>query len=324
MLADGLRQRGHKVTVVSDSDSPFMDGMKYNKKFSLIDKTDDEKTESHIRLFLRYAFTNQVFIFLYGISFFPHNLDLPLLRLMGKTTIMWFVGCDIRHYIPQNEIYESTGERNLCNACRIKNECILEEKQKLVRKVEKYVTYIISGKMISQLLKRKYFVVYAPLDVENIRYNNVQNKIPKIVHAPTDRNMKGTKYIIDAVDKLKSEGYKFEFITFEKISNIAVREALSDADICVDQLFSMGNGVFANEAMAAGCAVLCGNLPEYSGRPLDLPIIHTRPENVYGNIKMLLEHPELRKELGEKGRKYVEKYHDRLKVSDTIIDIIMG
>ena len=37
---------------------------------------------------------------------------------------------------------------------------------------------------------------------------------------------------------------------------------------------------------------------------------------------MLLENPELRQELGEKGRKYVEKYHDSLKIADDFIKLI--
>jgi spore maturation protein CgeB len=39
------------------------------------------------------------------------------------------------------------------------------------------------------------------------------------------------------------------------------------------------------------------------------PILSTSPETLKENLKLLITNPELRKELGELGRKYVEKYH---------------
>jgi len=42
------------------------------------------------------------------------------------------------------------------------------------------------------------------------------------------------------------------------------------------------------------------------------------------NLKMLLENPKLRQELGEKGRKYVEKYHDARKIANQILRLLAG
>ena len=41
----------------------------------------------------------------------------------------------------------------------------------------------------------------------------------------------------------------------------------------------------------------------------EYPILSTSPETLKENLKLLITNPELRKELGELGRKYVEKYH---------------
>lgn len=116
----------------------------------------------------------------------------------------------------------------------------------------------------------------------------------------------------------------FEFHLFRSMSNIKVREALSAADIAVDQLFSTAGGMFAIESMAAGCAVLGGNIPEFAGYPRELPILHTDPDNIYQNLRMLLENPELRHDIGAKGRKYVEKYHDSRKIADDILRLLAG
>ena len=158
----------------------------------------------------------------------------------------------------------------------------------------------------------------------NIKCNNIPNPRPIVVHAPSDDEYKGTSYIVETVERLRIEGYDFKFCLLRNVSNIKLLETLSEADIVVDQLFETAPGGFAIESMAAGCAVLGGNVPEFSGFPPELPIIHTDPSNIYQNLKMLLEDPELRRELGEKGRKYVEKYHDPTKIANDIIELITG
>ena len=158
----------------------------------------------------------------------------------------------------------------------------------------------------------------------NIKCNNIPNPRPIVVHAPSDDEYKGTSYIVEAVERLRREGHDFEYCLFRNTDNIKVRKILSEADISVDQLFAFEPGGFALESMAAGCAVLGANVPEFSGFPNELPIIYIDPDNIYQNLKMLLEDPELRRELGEKGRKYVEKYHDPTKIANDIIELITG
>ena len=68
--------------------------------------------------------------------------------------------------------------------------------------------------------------------------------------------------------------------------------------------------------------MLGSSIPEFSGFSSELPTIHTDPDNIYQNLKMLLGNPELRREFGEKGRKYAEKNHDHRKISDDIIKLI--
>jgi len=46
--------------------------------------------------------------------------------------------------------------------------------------------------------------------------------------------------------------------------------------------------------------------------------------NIYHNLKLLLENPKLRQELGEKGRKYVEKYHDAREIANQILQLLAG
>lgn len=330
ILASALKERGINVTVVRTGTSPFSAGMKYDKVVDFQGLNKLQKIFKYLYYFLKFFLRHNAFIFLYGGSLLPYNLDLPILRLFHKMTIMWFMGDDIRHYESLAAAAKKAGIKHYMNYMseetlkkqREAGPKKLKRKKRMIRMVEKYVDYILSGPAYSQLLTRKYDTIYAPQDICNIRYNNIPNLRPVVVHAPSNDEYKGTSYVIEAVEQLRNEGYDFEFRLFRRTTNIKVRETLSDSDIAIDQLFAFGAGMFALEAMAAGCAVLGGNKPEFSGLPKELPIIHTNPDNIYQNLKMLLENPELRRELGEKGRQYVEQYHDSRKIASEFLKLL--
>ena len=329
LLAMGMREKGITVTAVADDIRPYNDNMEYDNVFQLPQKSKFARIRALAWFFVQNCFRHDAFVFLFGVSLLPYNLDLPILRLLGKRTLMWFLGSEIRHYESVQAAAERMGIDYI--VCGTKEgPQALERKLKLVRKVERYVDYVICGPSNAQLLSKHYLGeklsnrVYLPLDVSNIEYRNAANDPPLVVHAPSNRELKGTSYVLAAVEQLRKEGHEFRFRLLTNVSNAVVRKTLAGADIAVDQLFAAGPGMLALEAMAAGCAVLGGNIPEFSGYPQALPIIHTDPGNIYQNLKMLLENPELRRELGKKGRKYVEKYHDHRKVAGQVLQLLSG
>jgi len=330
VLASALRERGIMVTHAINQISPGRaeSGMEYDILLDFRDLGWLWKRLACIFYAVKFFLQHNTFIFLFGLSLLPYNLDLPILKLFHKKTIMWFVGSDIRHCEALESAAKKAGVKFYKSKDHGSGPKALKRKMRMIRRVERYVDYIITGPSIAQLLTRDYIgkemanKIYLPLDICNIRYSNISNSRPIVVHAPSDDEFKGTKYVLEAINRLKSEGYDFEFFLFRNMSNIKVRETLTRADIAVDQLFATGPGTFAIESMAAGCAVLGGNVPEFAGFPLELPIIHTDPDNIYENLKLLLVDPTLRQKLGEEGRKYVEKYHDHRKVADDILALL--
>jgi len=125
---------------------------------------------------------------------------------------------------------------------------------------------------------------------------------------------RGHKFTINNDPEFCLHLYEEEGENFvEKLPHHKVKDYLRNSDIVIDQLLMGWHGVFALEAMASGKPVLCyirEDLKKYSP---ELPILSTSPENIYGNLKLLIEKPNLRQELRRKGRKYVEKYHDSKK-----------
>jgi hypothetical protein len=330
-LANALREKGANVTVVKNCITPYQTGVSYDQTIQFDSQPALPRWFMKFNFFVKNFFGHDAFIFLFGKTLLSYNKDLPLLKLFRKKSLMWFLGSDIISYdaVAKEKEKKTGGLENNHVVLRKDDPEELQEKICMIRKVEKYVDYIIADPTIGHLLNRDYIGInhesgiHMPIDIINIRYNNIPNQVPIIIHAPTNEKKKGTKFITEALNQLEKEGYKFDFRLCKNMSNLQVRELLTAGDIAIDQLFSAAGGMFAIEAMAAGCAVLGGNVPALSGIS-DLPVLHTDIKNVYQNIRILLEKPDLRQELGRKGREYAEKYHDHTKIAGDIIKLFAG
>ena len=136
------------------------------------------------------------------------------------------------------------------------------------------------------------------------------------MHAPNHRGVKGTEFLIEAVEELREEGLKVDLNLLERIPNDQVMETLRSADILVEQLIAGGYALSGIEGMASGVAVLCNlDHPErivifrrYSFAQ-ECPILSTTPETIKQSLQILVTNPSLRRELGLAGRQYAEKYH---------------
>ena len=144
----------------------------------------------------------------------------------------------------------------------------------------------------------------------------------RVVHAPSRRVVKGTKYVLSAVEKLKSEGIPIELRLVEDTPHAEVRKLYEWADVLVDQLRIGWYGVLSVEVMALGKAVVCyirDDLKHYLPHPL--PLATANPENLYHVLKDLALNPEEVRSLGLRGRKYVEEFHNPEKVTATLLQI---
>lgn len=146
--------------------------------------------------------------------------------------------------------------------------------------------------------------------------NDGQNAPVRVLHAPNHRGLKGTEFLIHAIDELRAEGLKIELVILEKVANDRVREAMQEVDIAADQFIIPGYGMFAVEAMASGLPVIAPMGIENSLRLFryysfldECPVVAVAPDTIKPVLRALACHPQLRKQLGEAGRAYVEKYH---------------
>jgi len=146
--------------------------------------------------------------------------------------------------------------------------------------------------------------------------NGIDNTVV-IGHAPNHRGFKGSEFVIAAVEQLLGEGLQVQLKLLEGVSNMEVRSALaSDIDVLVEQLIHPGHGMNGLEGMASGIPVIC-NLEDEDHHLVvrrwsyfsECPLVSADPENIVDVLRELVTKPELRTELGNLGRQYVEKYH---------------
>lgn len=329
-LAQGFRELGFEVTnIVSEIDSPLL--RRRDRHDGYIKRTQNKYLYILYRLktFLQSVPYHDIFIFIFSETFFSFLLnsrykhlqrlsyfDLPLLKLAGKKIVVFTNGCDVRHYsLVEPEAQEKGHKYHICFDCNLREKCSLSVKRIKVKKIEKYADYVFSHPLTGHLFNRKCILPRVPINLGTVSFELNKSPEPLILHAPSKSIKKGTRYLLEAVEKLKKEGYRFKFLLCENMDNVEVRRKLSRSEIVVDQLLARAYGLFAIEAMASGNVVLGNAKGGDYGFPEELPILTTNPDNIYENLEMVLKNPQLRIEMAQKGRVYVEEYHDHIKVA---------
>jgi glycosyltransferase involved in cell wall biosynthesis len=140
----------------------------------------------------------------------------------------------------------------------------------------------------------------------------------RVLHAPNHRAIKGTRYFVEAVRRLREEGVAIELTIMERVPNSEIRKAIAEADVIADQLIVGWYAMFALEAMAMGKPVICylreDLLDLYESAGLvekgEVPIISCRPAEVTDTLRRLATaDPDALDERGARGIAFVEKHH---------------
>lgn len=195
------------------------------------------------------------------------------------------------------------------------NEWRDEKTRAYLKSISRYVRYVATDyEMISYVEPyfEKCYLFRQPVNLNCFKFNALQlDRPPVILHVPTEPLVKGTKYVVDAMERLKSEGYKFEFRLKRQLTQSQMFKEISACDIYIDELLCGSHGVTAVETMAAGKPTLTYIRPDLVPKfPAEMPLVNTNPDTVYEKLKELICEPALRADLAYRSRLYVQKYHD--------------
>jgi hypothetical protein len=145
--------------------------------------------------------------------------------------------------------------------------------------------------------------------------------VRSLLHAPSHRGTKGSRYILEAVERLRSEGHTFRFTLVEGVAHEEALRRYAEADLVVDQVLCGWYGALAVETMALGKPVIAyireadlGCLP--SGMREELPLILADTTSIYEVLKHWLNvGDEALQEQGRRSRAFVARWHDPLNVA---------
>lgn len=161
------------------------------------------------------------------------------------------------------------------------------------------------------------FALWCPVVVDPQRWSHPRPAYSgplRVVHAPTNPQIKGTDLIEPILDRLHAEGV----IAYRRIVHVPhaqMPEAFANADVVLDQ-FRLGSfGVAACEAMAAGAVTVAHTTEQVRERVLtatglELPIVDATPETLEAVLRSLAADRTGLERIGERSRHYVREVHD--------------
>jgi len=256
--------------------------------------------------------------------FIKHYLELPLLNALGCKVFMQFWGCDLRH----REWGCRLSPYHFCNGCP--NDCPpREEKQAVLDILSPFVAGFIASHPSHLTYGYDGFdpaLILPAVDLAATPFAGcrppVDGQPVRVLHAPTDRRIKGTPYVIQAVEQLKREGFNIDFRLVENMSHKEAMREYRESHIVIDQLRAGGGGgVLAVECLALGKIVVA---PRAEGFDPPDPRWPADPDTLLDQLRRLLQQPERWPELAAQGRRFVEQRHDSRAVAKQLIALYEG
>lgn len=243
---------------------------------------------NRLRYFFHAAKEYDIF-HLHSAALLPFYADAPLLRLAQKKTVYHHWGSDVRG--KGKPLFSAFGNLHL-----------------------------VGTPDLLEFVPDAEWVPYA-INLENFRpIKTRRKKTINIVHASTNRKIKGTEKIIQVVKELEKE-IPVELTLIEGKKHETAVKIYEKADIIIDQLNLGFYGTLAAECMAMKKPVVCYLRPDLKKFIPDCPIVDANAETLKEQLYWLATDEKLRESLGKKGKKYAEKVHDAKKIAKRTLEI---
>lgn len=313
-LAQAERAVGLDSTVAVISRGPF--GYPVDIDLNLGSASRVRRLAGRARMLLRASRSYDVVHLNFGQAFLPMlgplGMDLPLLRAAGVRIFATFQGCDAR--LPSR--------CPLC--CHGGGPCGLDQVKPRIR-IARFVrrwsarTFALNPDLLDTV-PDAIFLPYTRVDPRRVepRFSKPHTGPVRVAHAPTNRKIKGTEAVLNAVRRL---GSKVELDLIEGVSNAETIRRLAQADVVIDQLRLGWYGALSVEAMALGKPVIsridAGQAHRIPGEMFaELPIIAAEQESLSDVLAHLVAggfgplH-----ERGQHSRAFVERWHDPIAIA---------
>lgn len=257
------------------------------------------------------------FVFLWGRSFLPMNLDLPVLKMFGARIIVNVgLGTEMRPpYIngglwgPSGDLSPST-RRLAARAHRARRS---------LRRIERYADHVIGQPLSSSLfairpqvnwLKIGPPIAPLPSQVPPAESRPLGGPV-RIVHSPSAPVPKGSPQIRAAIADLQSRGHDIDYIELVGRPNAEVLAEFASCDLVVDQVFSDYplTRTYVEAAWFGKPCVMGGygwdQLEALMAPGAVPPLKLTHPDQLTEAIEELVADASLRQDLGSRAQAFV-------------------
>lgn len=301
-LAAAFRRLGHEAETVVAGINPYYADLRYDY---MIQPGILARHPSMLRDIIA---PYDVFVFLFGQSLLPGNEDFPIIKAAGKQIVSIFNGSDIRHHSAAGPVAAHYGYRlpQMCYEAPFND---LRARLHPLRMAERWADAVFSLPFQSELALRPYWHFRLPVDLSLYHEVIPARETPLLVHAPSRRGFKGTAEILSALDRLRSEGVRFELRLLEGVPNTEVLRAITEADVVIDELNSPHYAMLALEGMASGCCVVANCDRRYVPAQGEAPVFPAGIADVYERLRLLLTNPEIIHDRAQQGRVFVRDTH---------------
>ncbi|MEO0173087.1 MAG: hypothetical protein ABIL13_07570 [candidate division WOR-3 bacterium] len=291
---------------------------------------------NRVRAFLKFYKGYDVFHFNFGSTlvdaakYFLNLLDLPFYK---GVKVMTYNGCDARQKYPTmsrrdfSACHEPECYGGMCNSGFMDF-----VRRKRIERAARFVDHFfaLNPDLFHFLPKEKTtFLPYTISrwdEIKPVRYR-LKDKI-NIVHAPTDRGAKGSKYIIGALENIKKKYKNIQIFLVEKIPHEYALKIYQEAHLVIDQVLVGWYGGLAVEVMKMGIPVAVyineedlKYIPYEMANQLRETVINVNPFDLEERISYYIENSHLLLEKSKASLDYVLKWHDPKYVASIAKDI---
>ena len=258
------------------------------------------------------------------------QVELAVLKFRKCTLLVQYQGDDARQGDTLERLYSYS------HLTEVEPDYYTRESDRLKRTqislFSKYcqVIYALNPDLLQVLPKSSKFLPYAAIDIADwpATFRPRTRQSIRIGHAPTNRSVKGTQYVLETVADLRDEGYPVELVLIEGLSNSEARAKYQSIDLMIDQLFVGWYGGLAVEAMALGKPVIAYIREEDlhaipSDMRRDVPIITATRKTLKAALKQVVELSDAEwLALQHRSREYVGKWHNPKTICERILEDI--
>lgn len=273
-----------------------------------------------------------IFVFTYGTTFIPMQLDLRLLRVLRKKVVVFVShGSEARPPYMDGAWWEiALKEEDPIGYIRIQTQ---RQFQKL-RRLEKLSHEIVAHPLTSQFLTRpaicSSYIGLPPPKTQVSRVSNRTDSEFLILHAPSNRRAKGSDEIKQIIERLSTNFPEIRYRELFNVPNAEVLRLLERADLVIDQLFSdLYLAGFATEAASCGVPSVTGSYAINELRimiPSDCqpPSLLTHPSQIESELTKILSDRSSFSELGQANLNFAREEWSIWRVAGRWLSIVVG